>query len=171
MITYDDIVTTPRRRQDNDRLFTRLAKRAGMSLSDRPICRRGGREELAPVQWNGKECSWRGNTLSNNLHELAHWLVAAEYRRRWVNFGLGHGPEDNEWAWDAQDRRVSDQLADREECRASVLGIVMEWNLGLNPSDTAQDHNWDIPDGPSFNHQLKWLVKKGLIDEDGNLTF
>lgn len=76
--------------------------------------------------WNGKALRLN-ESISDILHEMAHWVVAPPKWRSCPDFGL---------------ESRSDSSADREEGKASLLGILLERAMGLPWGDTFRDHNW-----------------------------
>lgn len=96
------------------------------------------------------------------LHELAHFQIATPKRRLKYNFGLGFiggNKSTKKWQWN-------------EESLASILGILWEWNLGLNYLDTLKYHQWydeeyDLDLSIDINRVLKKLYKMNLITKQG----
>lgn len=127
-------------------------KEAGIPLS----------KERTKIQWDGQKL-WSGNNCSNLLHDLAHWQLCAADRRSKPDYGLGSGPE----SIGGVPRLVSMGAANKEECRASVLGIVYEYCLGMASGKTFKEHSWnDTYNGPKFETILKKLVEDSFLTAD-----
>ena len=125
------------------------------------------------------------------MHDLAHWAVCGSLQRRSLpDFGLGRGP-DSSIDSDAP-QVMSDAHTQAEEERASLLGIFMEFALGMPAADTLRLHSWihpyDVkhsrgrpmtgPDGQwtydkprGFTKGLNWLIDKGFIEPDGSIVW
>jgi len=92
--------------------------------------------------WDGR--ALRGWTEAYVLlHEVAHYQLASSARRRRHEFGLGPGPETG---WRAAAERAA-SLTDggrrqREEAKASLLGILWEVELGQPALASFLDQNW-----------------------------
>ena len=121
--------------------------------------------------------TWDGSTLtlskkitvSNVLHELAHYQIASAARRKLPEYGLGLSPESV--------RRVvptvKHNASEKEERVASILGIIWERNLGFDFRKTLHNHVWidyrgNEIDEHDMDESLLTLYKYKLIDENGN---
>lgn len=91
------------------------------------------------VQWDGKKISCLNQNPSNIIHDIAHFAVAPQYRRKIIDFGLGQGPD----SFETHSRIISAKSANEEEERASALGIWWEKKFGMNWKSTATYHAWD----------------------------
>jgi hypothetical protein len=97
--------------------------------------------------WTGEFChiidpTRNYNTISNAIHEFAHWMVSHPNRRNKPDFGLGFCPDSKDY-WKADESMsVSTSFAEKEEECASCLGIIIERTLGLDPQWTVEFHNW-----------------------------
>jgi hypothetical protein len=93
------------------------------------------------VSWNGSAV--RGATEAYVLlHEGAHFQLAAPERRRLIDFGLGPGPETADKAAALRAQCVDEIAREREEARASLLGILWEIELGHPGLASFLDQNW-----------------------------
>ena len=138
------------------------------------------------ICWNGEygniiDPTGSYRKLSNAIHEFSHWIVAADRRRTQPEFGLGSCPD----AWgsvrEIVKTTISFKAADLEESHVSVLGILIEKTMGLDPMDTAIEHSWEDPtteypdDGDpiandkTFQKRARKLVERGILRDD--LTF
>lgn len=116
------------------------ARKAGVKLSVRNI--------------NGKHV-WNGNTIAlfevdgsqrpdaNIVHDIAHYLVASQTRRKHPEFGLGSSPDNG--VVDAM-LLLTHANAQLEEEEASILGILIEQKLDLDPNGTFNHHGWCMSD-------------------------
>ncbi len=95
-----------------------------------------------------RDVSWDGFNLRAEteayvlIHEVAHFQLASPTRRRRVDFGLGAGPETG--LKEAADRAASlgGLAREREEARASLLGILWEAELAQPALASFLDQNW-----------------------------
>lgn len=119
------------------RKLNKLAKSVGVKLN----------WSRAPgMQYNRKDIACKGQDASNILHDIAHYKAATPKARKYVDFGLGSGPDsysedDNEIAEEIYSISVNLKI----EEKASALGIMWEKELGLNWQDTIIYHSWDLP--------------------------
>jgi hypothetical protein len=145
----------------------RVAHAVGVKLANR--------NPSKTAAWDGHTVATRGQSVSTILHDIAHWQVAPPWRRKYRDFGLGAGNESGDAA-----RRVSHDLADNEERRASLLGIAWLFHLGEEEEavDDLHDHGW-LSYNPTFhpwqNLLDAWSVvcqlrRRGLLDERGRPT-
>lgn len=111
---------------------------------------------------------------SNVLHDLAHWSVCTSAKRLAMpDFGLGRASESSEGPPRGL-RKVADQ---QEEERASLLGILMELEMGMPAGDTLTLHHWILEryegreSWVGLNKTLNWLVGHGLISERGKVRW
>jgi hypothetical protein len=124
---------------------------------------------------------------SNIIHDLAHWSVCTSLdRRSKPDFGLGRGPDS------ADDSPCLTLQAQTEEERASFLGIIIEWELGMPAADTLRLHGWvepwnrlhakgkpiQAPDGEwcventrGVTKAVNWLVKQKLVSPSGRVNW
>lgn len=128
----------------------RIAKAVGVKLRRR--------DTLRGPHWNGRTVALLNNghlnTVSNHLHEIAHWLVATEEERGMVNFGLGASPDDMAYKSDW----IAGPRINEAEVQASALGILMEKALGMDWLDTARMHYWQ--------HQIQIEGKNPVSDRE-----
>jgi len=75
------------------------------------------------------------DTADELVHEIAHWLVAPPSRRMKPYFGLGHPAAKKA-------TRVSHKRAEREEWRASLLGIAILHDCGGDWYQMMHEHSW-----------------------------
>ena len=122
--------------------------------------------------------SWDGRVLRTEseawviLHEVAHWLIAPDDRRRRRDFGLGAGPETGRKDEADADRCVAEPARAREEAQASLLGILWEAALGQPAIHAFLEQNWlegwqRASAAAYFAGVVDDLVGLGLIDRDG----
>ena len=92
--------------------------------------------------------SWDGRAVrvqseaSVLIHEIAHWLITPRSRRHLPDFGLGAGPETGRAAEANAACCVDDLTKEREEQRASMLGILIEAENGLPAIHSFVEQNW-----------------------------
>lgn len=96
--------------------------------------------------WDGFTIGIGGQSDSNIIHEISHWLLSPSWRRKIVDFGLGSGPETGNTrkanlAEVSSDHFLGGQSSFEESC-ASLLGIAFEAALGLDFNKTFEDHEW-----------------------------
>jgi len=138
----------------------RLAKAFGIKLSPR--------RSHDSWEWDGKTIatnSWK-RPHGDIIHDIAHWIVADEDRRCLPDFGIGEGVNSGKPAG------IIIANPDDEESVASVLGILIERQLGM-PSwrYTYKYHSWNTWPPTEF---LKWknIVRAhGLTGPGGRLIF
>ena len=140
-----------------------LLRRFGMAI-------REGAPSL-DVSWNGSAV--RGATESYVLvHEGAHFQLATPQRRRLIDFGLGPGPETGDKLAALRSQQLHGIVCEREEARASLLGILWEIELGHPGLASFLDQNWlegvDRPGTAAhFTAVLTALRHDGFIDTAG----
>ncbi len=122
--------------------------------------------------------SWDGVVLRTDseawviLHEIAHWLLAPPARRALRDFGLGAGPETGRKAEADRDLCLDDDARAAEEAEASLLGILLEVELGQPAIHAFLEQNWlEGWERPStaeyFADVVDRLAAQGLVDEAG----
>lgn len=127
------------------------------------------------LQWDGKRIATHGQKATDILHDVAHWCVADPDRRAVPDFGLGVGPDANFKLLNRDGDEHPPQLlgpsaTDREEERSSLLGILIEMNLGMYPAHTMAEHSWAIHGtDKAFDRTLSWLADRGFINRQGRL--
>lgn len=136
--------------QDRAVWVTELCKSYGLRLT---LC-----DDCPDVGYDGKG-RIQATSVSNALHDLAHYFVAAKYRRRVVNFGLGQSPDDLSGA----ERLVTDNYAYAEEEEASLLGILMEREAGMPFIETWDTHGWPERPVGGVKDTVPKLMKKGYV--------
>lgn len=121
--------------------------------------------------WDGLAVRTRTETAVL-LHEIAHWQIATEDRRRVPDFGLGAGPETG-WKCQADAARCVDGATkEREEDLASLLGILWEVKIGGPAIFAFCEQNWlELYDRPGTAKHListfSELRSLSLIDDMG----
>lgn len=108
------------------------------------------------------------DTISNAIHEIAHWHVAEPHRRSMANFALGADP------WGGGGEEYVDETVDNtwEECEASFLGILAERQLGMDWYKTWCEHNWiDSDISYSAKSTYRRLLDSGVVKPGGYVTF
>ena len=110
-----------------------LAAHFGMGI--RPGSPRSG------LGWDGRALR-AGTEAYVLLHEIAHFQIAAPARRRLADFGLGPGPESGDRATAERQAILHGLAREREEAKASLLGIVWEVELGQPALASFLDQNW-----------------------------
>jgi elongation factor P hydroxylase len=103
------------------------------------------------------------------LHEIAHYLLAPQPRRRRREFGLGPGPETGHRAAAERATMLTGMAREREEAKASLLGILWEAALGQPALASFLDQNWLEGADPvaHFERMLAALMRDGLVNRDG----
>jgi hypothetical protein len=127
--------------------------------------------ENKDVPYNSHErweyCTWDGHALhvdycdnrSDALHEIAHWLVSSRARRALPNYGLGTGNSGKNSLHELLGHR-----GQREEERASILGIEIERAFHQEWERTFINHQWDNADDPALYAKCRaWLSKRFLL--------
>jgi hypothetical protein len=127
---------------------------------------------------------------SSVIHDLAHWAVCTSAKRRAMpDFGLGGGPD----SFVEAPEPMLGKATQAEEERASLLGIIMEWELGMPAADTMRLHSWLYPyarryadghrpmEGPdgewytecpsAITKAINWLVKQNLVSAEGKVNW
>ncbi|WP_374444278.1 hypothetical protein [Stella sp.] len=122
--------------------------------------------------------SWDGAVLRTDseawvvLHEIAHWLLAPDGRRHRRDFGLGAGPETGRKPEADGDRCLDEPALAAEEAEASLLGILLEAELGQPAIHAFLEQNWlegwQRPSSADyFAAVVDRLRAQGRIDRDG----
>lgn len=120
--------------------------------------------------------SWDGAALRTRsepwviLHEVAHWLLCPPARRHLPDFGVGAGPESGRKAEADRSRCVDDATQQQEEVLSSLLGILLEVELGQPAILAFLEQNW--LEGHErqaavdhFRAAIAALRARGLIDD------
>lgn len=114
--------------------------------------------------WNGKRFAFRFTAASDVLHHFAHYLVASGDRRKLPEFGLGPGFDTGKDDKAKDAAIITGYDAQREEGKASCLGILMERELGMNWKNTYKEHGWNESYGlTNFEDVVDQLFALGLI--------
>jgi len=103
------------------------------------------------------------------FHEIAHWQLAPQDRRRLKDFGLGTGPETGRKEEADRDRVVDEETRIDEECAASLLGILWEVDHQGPGLDAFLEQNWLERFDSEGTHRLfcstlRDLLRRGVID-------
>jgi hypothetical protein len=131
-----------------DRQIQQLARKLGIPISDRRIDGTyafDGRS-IAMRTYRG-EIRW----TSDIVHDIAHYLVASKKRRLLPEFGLGLSPDGRAKSIVPV---VTQGFAQREEERASILGILIEKHMGFDWQDTWLDHGWGAG---LYTNAVRWF--------------
>ena len=115
-----------------------LARKASVKLATRNID--GG------YVWDGEtiallEANNSPRSDANIVHDIAHYLVAPATRRKHPEFGLG---TSSDAGVPSINSLLTHEYAQREEEEASLLGILIEKELKLDPEGTFGDHMWCV---------------------------
>ena len=91
------------------------------------------------------------------LHEIAHFQLAAPARRRLADFGLGPGPESGDRSTAQRQAVLHGVDREREEAKASLLGILWEAELGQPALASFLDQNWLEGAGAPAHFAACWV--------------
>ena len=147
----------PTQRHHQIRALRALAAQYGLTI--RPV----NLHDWTGLQYDGDNRTLRAcvsddeETVSNLAHELAHWLCATPERRHEPEFGLGGktGPATADNPYD-------------EEAHASMLGILIEREIGADYNWTWKYHCWDgAPGWAAIRSCLAELEDLGLAHWNG----
>ncbi|MDR3514765.1 MAG: hypothetical protein P4M00_03050 [Azospirillaceae bacterium] len=119
--------------QDQVRQGVELAHAFGIQTLDE--------EPAVAFSWDGV-CIRTRSEPSVVIHEVTHWLVCSAERRRLYDFGLGAGPETGRAAEADAVCPLDWEARQREECLASLLGILWEAELGQAAILAFLEQNW-----------------------------
>lgn len=120
--------------------------------------------------------SWDGVVLRTRsepwvlLHEIGHWLLCPPARRHLPDFGVGAGPESGfKQAADVA-RCVDDDTRQQDEVLSSLLGILLQAELGQAAILAFLEQNWlEGHERPAaidhFRAAVAGLHARGLIDD------
>jgi hypothetical protein len=122
---------------------------------------------------------WNGTALRSDteayvlLHEIAHFQIAPPERRVLIDFGLGAGPETGDRVAAERAATLFGVEREREEARASLLGVLWEVELGQPGFASFLDQNWlegaGRPEAAAhFAAVLHELQKVGVVDAGGH---
>jgi hypothetical protein len=125
--------------------------------------------------------SWDGAVLRTQsepwviLHEIAHWLICPAERRRLPDFGVGAGPESGRKAEADRVRVVDDAVQQEDEAMASLLGVLLEAELGQPAILAFLEQNWlegyeRESAALHFRTTVAGLRRLGLVDSGGRPT-
>ena len=138
----------------------------------------GLRLNIPPVPKNYIEAS--ASHPSCILHDLAHWVVCGDDERRGQpEFGLGPGADTKR----SIRKQVSQQVGIEEEEKASLLGVLMEFDLGMPAGDTLAVHDV-YTDAEHYRHAaeyqahfkgreetVNWFRSVGLLNGDWTVNW
>ena len=147
----------------------RFAEWAGIYLDGRKI------GEPGVLQYDGETIGVGDQTISNIIHDIAHFVAAPDWRRQHPDWGLGAGTDEYSYFTNTDHNAparygTDDEIQEQEEI-ASLFGICVEVHLGLG-CDTLNDHNWGRGIYAAwhglgeFFASLKKLQRIGLISDD-----
>lgn len=124
------------------------------------------------VQWNGSNVACKDQDASNILHDIAHYTVASPRERKCLDFGLGAGPDTENFDYGlAIHRLYSRNKCNKIEERASALGIYWEKQIGLPWESTAVYHSWwGTGQEPSEELKKMWTQLSRYIKKTHRLT-
>ena len=125
--------------------------------------------------------SWDGTVLRVRsepwviLHEVAHWLICPPERRRLPDFGVGAGPESGRKAEADEARCVDDATQQEDEALSSLLGVLLQVELGQPALLAFLEQNWleghERPGAAAhFRNTIAELRLRRLIDDAGRPT-
>lgn len=111
--------------------------------------------------WNGQNFKLGATKTSSNIvHEVAHYLVTPD--KNLPEYGLGTAPDG-----DKSIDSVKVENRQSEEELASVLGILIEYNLGLPAKETFLEHSWHESGSEKiFAITMRKLKKLKYIDNN-----
>lgn len=122
--------------------------------------------------WNGRTIALfegrnrRQRGIDNIVHDIAHYMVCDEDRRDVPEFGLGESP-------DIGVRYIrcllTPEHAQEEEEEASLLGILLERELGTEWQKTFEYHSWDIARGDA-GKSLDVMLRQFKQGKDGGVA-
>jgi hypothetical protein len=142
-----------------------LALAARMGMGSCPGSPQGG------LGWDGRALR-RATEAYVLLHEVAHFQLAAPARRRLPDFGLGPGPETGLRGLAERCARLHGIAREREEAKASLLGILWESELGQPALASFLDQNWLEGSGAPrhFCIVLEQLRARSFVTASGRPT-
>jgi hypothetical protein len=128
-------------------------------------------EPAAAFSWDGKVLRTRSEPWVI-LHEIAHWLICPPERRGLPDFGVGAGPESGRKEEADRARCVDDAVQQEDEALSSLLGVVLEAELGQPAILAFVEQNWlegcdGLGAAAHFRATVEGLRRHGLIDGDG----
>jgi hypothetical protein len=128
-------------------------------------------EPAAAFSWDGKLLRTRSEPWVI-LHEIAHWLICPPERRGLPDFGVGAGPESGRKEEANLARCVDDAVQQEDETLSSLLGVLLEAELGQPAILAFVEQNWleghERPGAAAhFRATVEGLRRRGLIDGDG----
>ena len=125
-------------------------------------------EPAAAFSWDGAVLRVRSEPWVI-LHEVGHWLVCPPERRHLPDFGVGAGPESGHKAEADAARCVDDATQQEDEVLSSLLGILLQVELGQPAVLAFLEQNW--LEGHErhaavvhFRNAVAVLRARGLID-------
>ena len=126
-------------------------------------------EPAAAFSWDGAVLRVRSEPWVI-LHEVGHWLVCPPERRHLPDFGVGAGPESGRTVEADAARCVDDAAQQEDEVLSSLLGILLQVELGQAAILAFLEQNW--LEGHErhaavvhFRDAVAGLRARGLIDD------
>jgi hypothetical protein len=128
-------------------------------------------EPAALLSWDGAALRTRSEPWVI-LHEIAHWLLAPPARRGLPDFGVGAGPESGRKAEADRARVVDDDAQQEDEALSSLLGVLLQVELGQPAILAFLEQNWleghERPGAAGhFRATVAALRRRGLVDGSG----
>lgn len=92
--------------------------------------------------WDGHLACLYNQSGPNITHEVAHWLLASEDQKKLTDFGIGIGPESTYVPDDSSHLKYK-SISASQESSASVLGIAIQYAIGIPSRETMLYHSWE----------------------------
>lgn len=139
-----------------DQKCVRLIRRVGMPVTSKQV-RKGH-------VWDGHVLKFRLST--EPLHDLAHWQICGQDRRKLPEFGLGNSPDTAITV--SSVRAVHYDVSYFEERCASILGLLWERTLSTDVfRKTWAKHGWSVDHLDLQQHPItiiSTLMEGGYVD-------
>lgn len=162
-LLFFDGESTPANLAKAKKRIIQVGEKLGMKFSDE--------DPRQSVNWTGTTANIGNMSVSNIIHEVAHYMVASPGNRNLVDYAQGAGVESSKYPADQP------RWPEEQEELASLLGILWEKSFGLCTEDTLRDHCWIYGHGTGryYEHRttaaptILQLNKFGLLDKHGRL--
>lgn len=108
-----------------------------------PLYQPASEDEPFNVLW------YRENFFASALHEVAHWCIAGDVRRRQVDFGYWYAPDGR----DTRQQAAFEKVESRPQSLEWVFSQACNYRFQLS-ADNLDNRNGHLPDNSAFRRRV-----------------